>query len=41
MFDGIFQQALLGHLSGRDGALVDLRSQVVGLMPMLLIPSNA
>jgi TetR/AcrR family transcriptional repressor of bet genes len=36
MFDGIFQQALLGHLNGRDGALDDLRNQVVGLMPMLL-----
>jgi TetR/AcrR family transcriptional repressor of bet genes len=38
MFDGIFQQALLGHLYGRDGVLEDLRAQVVELMPMLLAP---
>lgn len=38
MFDGIFQQALLGHLNGRDGVLEDLRARVVELMPMLLAP---
>lgn len=38
MFDGIFQQALLGHLYGRDGVLEDLRAKVVELMPMLLAP---
>ncbi|GGU14296.1 TetR/AcrR family transcriptional regulator [Nocardioides albus] len=38
MFDGIFQQALLGHLNGRDGALEELRTRVVELMPMLLAP---
>lgn len=38
MFDGIFQQALLGHLYGRDGVLEDLRARVVELMPMLLAP---
>ena len=36
MFDGVFQQALLSHLNGRDGALEELRAQVVGLLPMLL-----
>lgn len=41
MFDGIFQQALLGHLTGRDNALADLRAQVVGLLPMLLTPKKA
>ncbi|MEU0316469.1 TetR/AcrR family transcriptional regulator [Nocardioides sp. NPDC006273] len=38
MFDGIFQQALLGYLNGRDGVLEDLRARVVELMPMLLAP---
>jgi hypothetical protein len=38
MFDGIFQQALLGYLNGRDGVLEELRARVVELMPMLLAP---
>jgi AcrR family transcriptional regulator len=36
LLDGLFQQALLGHLSGRRGALDVLRGQVCGLMPVLL-----
>lgn len=36
MLDGLFQQALLGHLCGRRGALDALAGQVHGLMPMLL-----
>ena len=36
LLDGLFQQALLGHLSGRPSALETLRVQVCGLMPVLL-----
>ncbi|MBO0841929.1 MAG: TetR/AcrR family transcriptional regulator [Nocardioides sp.] len=36
MLDGLFQQALLGYICGREGVLDGLRAQVVGLMPMLL-----
>lgn len=36
MLDGLFQQALLGHLCERDEALVTLRTQVATLMPALL-----
>ncbi len=36
MLDGLFQQALLGHLCGREGALEALVEQVHGLLPMLL-----
>jgi AcrR family transcriptional regulator len=36
LLDGLFQQALLGHVSGRPGALETLRVQVCGLMPVLL-----
>jgi len=36
LLDGLFQQALLGHLSGRPEALETLRVQVCGLMPVLL-----
>lgn len=36
LLDGIFQQALLGHLTGRAGALDDLAAQVRELMPFLL-----
>jgi TetR/AcrR family transcriptional repressor of bet genes len=36
LLDGLFQQALLGHLSGRADALEDLRQQVRDLMPVLL-----
>ncbi len=36
MLDGLFQQALLGHLHGRAGALDALAGQVHGLMPVML-----
>jgi len=36
LLDGLFQQALLGHLVGREDALDDLRVQVLELMPVLL-----
>jgi TetR/AcrR family transcriptional repressor of bet genes len=38
LLDGLFQQALLGHLAGREDALEDLRFQVLELMPVLLAP---
>lgn len=38
MLDGLFQQALLGHLCGEQDALDELRTRVHGLMPMLLVP---
>ena len=41
LLDGLFQQALLGHLCAREGVLDDLRAQVHGLMPMLLRPPAA
>ncbi|WBQ05737.1 TetR/AcrR family transcriptional regulator [Kribbella sp. CA-293567] len=37
-FDGLFQQALLRHLSGRPNALTDLRDGVERTLPKLLIP---
>jgi TetR/AcrR family transcriptional repressor of bet genes len=40
LLDGLFQQALLGHLCGREGVLDDLRTQVRDLMPVLLGPSR-
>ena len=36
LLDGLFQQALLGHLVGREDALDNLRVQVLELMPVLL-----
>lgn len=36
LLDGLFQQALLGHLCGREGVLDDLRAEVHELMPVLL-----
>lgn len=36
LFDGLFQQALLGHLCERDGVLDELQQQVRDLMPMML-----
>ena len=36
LLDGVFQQALLGHLTGRAGARDDLVAQVRSLLPMLL-----
>jgi TetR/AcrR family transcriptional repressor of bet genes len=39
LLDGIFQQALFGHLTGREGTLDDLTAQVQDLMPHLLRPA--
>lgn len=39
LLDGLFQQALLGHLCGRAGVLDELRAQVHELMPVLLAPA--
>jgi AcrR family transcriptional regulator len=36
VLDGLFQQALLGHLCEQEGVLDALRAQVHGLMPVLL-----
>ena len=36
LFDGLFQQALLGHLYDRPGVLDDLRDEVRSLLPVLL-----
>ena len=36
LLDGLFQQALLAHLCGREGVLDELRAQVHELMPVLL-----
>ena len=36
LLDGLFQQALLAYLCGREGVLEELRAQVVELMPVLL-----
>lgn len=38
LLDGVFQQALLGHLCEQEGVLEDLRTQVHALMPVLLAP---
>lgn len=38
MLDGLFQQALLGHLQSRESALDALSGQVHGLMPLMLKP---
>jgi AcrR family transcriptional regulator len=38
LFDGLFQQALLRHLSGEPKALDDLREGVEKVLPKLLIP---
>ncbi|WP_299057388.1 TetR/AcrR family transcriptional regulator [uncultured Nocardioides sp.] len=37
LLDGVFQQALLGHLVGRDDALVDLDAEVRRVLPTLLV----
>ena len=39
LLDGLFQQALLAHLCGREGVLDELRAQVHELMPVLLGPA--
>jgi len=36
MLDGLFQQALLGHVAGRDDALNELCQQVRDVMPLML-----
>jgi TetR/AcrR family transcriptional regulator, transcriptional repressor of bet genes len=36
VLDGLFQQALLGHVAGDAGALPTLVEQVHGLMPLTL-----
>ncbi|PVG83259.1 TetR family transcriptional regulator [Nocardioides gansuensis] len=36
VLDGVFQQALLGHVGGQDGALSVLDAQVHELMPLML-----
>jgi TetR/AcrR family transcriptional repressor of bet genes len=41
LLDGVFQQALFGHLVGRAGALDDLATAVRDLMPYLLAPVPA
>ena len=41
MLDGLFQQALLGYITGRAGALDELTAQVRELMPDLLEPVAA
>ncbi|NYJ01846.1 AcrR family transcriptional regulator [Nocardioides thalensis] len=41
LLDGLFQQALLGYLCGKEGVLDDLTAQVHGLMPVLLAPASA
>ncbi len=38
LLDGLFQQALLGHVAGREDALENLRVHVRELMPVLLAP---
>ena len=38
LLDGVFQQALFGHLTGRAGALDELVTAVRELMPYLLAP---
>ncbi|MFS3129853.1 TetR/AcrR family transcriptional regulator [Nocardioides sp. Bht2] len=40
LLDGLFQQALLGYLCGREGALDDLRAEATTLLPMLLTPTS-
>jgi AcrR family transcriptional regulator len=38
LFDGLFQQALLKHLSGRENAAADLTASVAQLLDQLVIP---
>ena len=38
MLDGLFQQALLGHVAGDAAALPTLVEQVHALMPLTLSP---
>ncbi len=41
VLDGLFQQALLGHINGDAGALPGIAAQVHGLMPLMLVPEPA
>ncbi|KRB76461.1 TetR family transcriptional regulator [Nocardioides sp. Root190] len=41
VLDGLFQQALLGHLCEQEGVLDGLRTQVRDLMPMVLLPAQS
>lgn len=41
VLDGMFQQALLGYLCGKEGVLDGLSAQVHALMPMLLAEGSA
>ena len=36
LLDGVFEKALLGHLTGDDHAPRDLRARVSGVLPRLL-----
>ena len=40
IFDGLFQQALLQHLSGSDSAAGELQAHVEGLMDKLIVTSG-
>jgi AcrR family transcriptional regulator len=40
VLDGLFQQALLGHVTGDDGALERLADQVHRLLPLTLAPAE-
>ena len=39
VLDGLFQQALLGHLTGSADALDTMASRVHDLMPLMLAPA--
>jgi TetR/AcrR family transcriptional regulator, transcriptional repressor of bet genes len=41
MLDGLFQQALLGHVAGRADALDELRQQVREVVPLMLTAPDA
>ncbi|GAA3812223.1 TetR/AcrR family transcriptional regulator [Nocardioides panacisoli] len=41
LLDGLFQQALLGYLCGKEDVTDGIRDQVRGLMPMLLAEATA
>jgi hypothetical protein len=40
MLDGLFQQALLGHVAGRAEALDELNQQVHDLVPLMLVAAE-
>jgi TetR/AcrR family transcriptional repressor of bet genes len=41
VLDGLFQQALLGHLTGTAGAVESMAAQVHELMPLMVAPAAA